>query len=152
MPRKKNHDCMNLNVLLNNCTGPFKPDMCAYMGKQETCCWYESPSSVAKTRTVVSETRITDNFTPPQPANKPETLMGYVMRLTDELRSMGIDAEFSDGSNIRPTVEIPRPNQPCSWCGGNNYWQRPDGGWVCSRCHPPITLMKKPELEMPEDF
>jgi len=21
-------------------------------------------------------------------------------------------------------------------CGSTNWWQRPDGGWVCGRCHP----------------
>jgi hypothetical protein len=30
------------------------------------------------------------------------------------------------------------PAAPCRVCGGLSYWQRPDGGWLCSRCHPPV--------------
>lgn len=29
-----------------------------------------------------------------------------------------------------------RPNKPCYVCGSNTWWQRPDGGWRCNRCHP----------------
>jgi len=29
-----------------------------------------------------------------------------------------------------------RPTQPCYACGSNDWWQRPDGGWVCAWCHP----------------
>jgi len=28
-----------------------------------------------------------------------------------------------------------KPTKPCL-CGTNDWWQRPDGGWGCSRCHP----------------
>jgi hypothetical protein len=27
-------------------------------------------------------------------------------------------------------------NDRCWACGGTEFWQRPDGGWVCSICHP----------------
>ena len=29
-----------------------------------------------------------------------------------------------------------KPDKPCYSCGYSNYWQRPDGGWVCGTCHP----------------
>jgi len=29
-----------------------------------------------------------------------------------------------------------RPNQPCYACNSVSWRQRPDGGWVCGRCHP----------------
>lgn len=28
------------------------------------------------------------------------------------------------------------PGRPCPCCGGIRFWQRPDGGWCCSVCHP----------------
>ena len=28
------------------------------------------------------------------------------------------------------------PTQPCYACGSTDWWQRPDGGWVCAWCHP----------------
>lgn len=31
---------------------------------------------------------------------------------------------------------IKRPTKPCYVCGSNDWWQRPDGGWNCNRCHP----------------
>lgn len=29
-----------------------------------------------------------------------------------------------------------KPTKPCYVCGANDWWQRPDGGWNCGRCHP----------------
>lgn len=29
-----------------------------------------------------------------------------------------------------------KPTKPCYVCGSNAWWQRPDGGWACGRCHP----------------
>ncbi len=29
-----------------------------------------------------------------------------------------------------------KPTKSCYVCGANNWWQRPDGGWLCGRCHP----------------
>ncbi|GAJ12660.1 unnamed protein product, partial [marine sediment metagenome] len=29
-----------------------------------------------------------------------------------------------------------KPTKPCYGCGGTDWWQRPDGGWCCSRCCP----------------
>jgi hypothetical protein len=35
----------------------------------------------------------------------------------------------------------------CGACGGHDFWQRPDGGWVCQTCHPdPRTLRAWPGL------
>ena len=34
---------------------------------------------------------------------------------------------------INPRV---MPDTPCYCCNNDEYWQRPDGGWVCSTCHP----------------
>ncbi len=31
---------------------------------------------------------------------------------------------------------IDKPTKPCYVCGSNDWWQRPDGGWLCGRCHP----------------
>jgi len=30
----------------------------------------------------------------------------------------------------------PKPIKACLACGSTNWWQRPDGAWVCGRCHP----------------
>jgi len=41
-----------------------------------------------------------------------------------------------------------RPVIPCHNCKEDRWWQRPDGGWVCGRCHPnPVELAKKWEKE-----
>ncbi|GAI71499.1 unnamed protein product [marine sediment metagenome] len=32
----------------------------------------------------------------------------------------------------RPT----KPSKSCYVCGSDTWWQRPDGGWLCGRCHP----------------
>ncbi|MBA7689593.1 hypothetical protein ES703_98101 [subsurface metagenome] len=29
-----------------------------------------------------------------------------------------------------------KPTLPCYDCGENDWWQRPDGGWNCGKCHP----------------
>lgn len=29
-----------------------------------------------------------------------------------------------------------KPNKPCYVCGSSAWWQRPDGQWLCNRCHP----------------
>lgn len=29
-----------------------------------------------------------------------------------------------------------RPTKPCYVCGSDDWWQRPDGGWACGKCHP----------------
>jgi len=29
-----------------------------------------------------------------------------------------------------------KPTKPCCICGSNDWWQRPDGGWLCNKCHP----------------
>jgi len=29
-----------------------------------------------------------------------------------------------------------KPTKPCGACGSSDWWQRPDGGWRCGRCHP----------------
>jgi hypothetical protein len=29
-----------------------------------------------------------------------------------------------------------KPPVPCYCCNSDDYWQRPDGGWVCKICHP----------------
>jgi hypothetical protein len=29
-----------------------------------------------------------------------------------------------------------KPDNSCYACGSRNWWQRPDGGWVCGICHP----------------
>jgi Zn-finger protein len=37
-------------------------------------------------------------------------------------------------------VKEPKPDYPCpgNHKGEWHWWQRKDGGWVCSRCHPPV--------------
>ena len=41
-----------------------------------------------------------------------------------------------------PWLVDPRmmPATPCHCCNNDEYWQRPDGGWVCSTCHPKPTI------------
>jgi hypothetical protein len=40
-------------------------------------------------------------------------------------------------------VKREKPTKPCYSCSGTDYWQRPDGGWLCKTCHPsPETLVK----------
>lgn len=29
-----------------------------------------------------------------------------------------------------------KPSGKCYACGSNDWWQRPDGGWSCGKCHP----------------
>jgi phage/plasmid-associated DNA primase len=41
----------------------------------------------------------------------------------------------------RNNIDIPdnpdgKPAHPCYACGSDDWWQRPDGGWVCGVCHP----------------
>lgn len=31
---------------------------------------------------------------------------------------------------------IKKPTKPCWVCGSSDFWQRPDGSWLCNRCHP----------------
>jgi len=33
-------------------------------------------------------------------------------------------------------TEMKKPSGKCYVCGTNAWWQRPDGGWLCNRCHP----------------
>lgn len=35
-----------------------------------------------------------------------------------------------------PSATDTVPGRPCPCCGGVRFWQRPDGGWCCSTCHP----------------
>jgi len=44
-----------------------------------------------------------------------------------------------------------RPIKPCHICGSNNWWQRPDGGWVCGRCHPNPNLDASPVPSVVEE-
>lgn len=37
------------------------------------------------------------------------------------------------GDGIDVTV---KPDKTCHVCGGVDFWQRPDGGWLCKTCHP----------------
>jgi hypothetical protein len=41
--------------------------------------------------------------------------------------------DFNGPLMYDPTI---RPVTACGWCQKSDYWQRPDGGWVCSTCHP----------------
>jgi len=85
--------------------------------------------------------------------------------LLDELRAKGIEVRLEDGKpklrgpqavltedlvaklrehkdeivqalSQQSTPTEPTPAHPCYACGGNRYWQRPDGGWCCAMCHP----------------
>jgi hypothetical protein len=38
-------------------------------------------------------------------------------------------------SSISELISSAKPNNPCSWCGSMDYWQRFDGAWVCNVCH-----------------
>lgn len=49
--------------------------------------------------------------------------------------SDGTEVLQSDSSMSKLTPNT-QPNTPCYACGSMDYWQRPDGGWVCSICHP----------------
>jgi hypothetical protein len=31
-----------------------------------------------------------------------------------------------------------RPTEACRWCLGREFWRKPDGPWICERCHPPV--------------
>ncbi|GAH31958.1 unnamed protein product [marine sediment metagenome] len=49
-----------------------------------------------------------------------------------------------------------RPTKPCYVCGSSTWWQRPDGGWLCGRCHPnpnpgpgPIPGDEAPQVSQP---
>lgn len=39
-----------------------------------------------------------------------------------------------------------KPTKPCYVCGGNDWWQLPDGSWRCGRCHPQPAPENVPEL------
>lgn len=39
-------------------------------------------------------------------------------------------------TKVSELVKNKRPTKPCHACGPTNWWQRPDGEWVCGRCHP----------------
>ena len=49
-------------------------------------------------------------------------------------RSLNSDPKHAQTEVISP--EKVRPLIPCFACGGTDFWQRPDGGTVCSTCHP----------------
>ena len=44
-----------------------------------------------------------------------------------------------------------KPNKPCWTCGANDWWQRPDGGWSCGRCHPNPNPGSAPEMVVVSD-
>jgi len=56
-------------------------------------------------------------------------------RIPDNLAATrhSVTYRFNDPWILDPTV---RPESPCYSCDGSQYWQRADGGWVCSACHP----------------
>lgn len=35
------------------------------------------------------------------------------------------------------------PSDSCPICSSTTWWQRPDGGWVCCKCHPPVGSPKQ---------
>jgi len=45
---------------------------------------------------------------------------------------------------------IPKPNKSCYICGSDNWWQFPDGGWNCGRCHPNLNPGPAPSPEEEE--
>jgi hypothetical protein len=48
--------------------------------------------------------------------------------------SLNSDPKHAQTEVISP--ENVRPLIPCFACSGTDFWQRPDGGTVCSTCHP----------------
>jgi hypothetical protein len=36
-----------------------------------------------------------------------------------------------------PPWRLSPPGCACRICGGDSWWERPRGGWVCRWCHPP---------------
>lgn len=66
---------------------------------------------------------------PSHPSQKAESEQEFETLETDETHSNTRSPKNSRNFPQRPT-------KPCSVCGSNSWWQRPDGGWVCGRCHP----------------
>lgn len=54
-------------------------------------------------------------------------------------------SEASAHSNSEEKMEI---SFACPVCRGNNFWQRPDGDWVCAACHPTINRSENKQLEL----
>lgn len=70
---------------------------------------------------------------------------------SEEIPSTGRAGQCTANRQARgsepPTCADAPPATPCPTCGGLRYWQRPAGGWVCSRCHPSPTD-DVPEVEL----
>ena len=52
-------------------------------------------------------------------------------------------SDNSQKARVNPTPEAnyltnPSPDSRCPVCNGTDFWTRPDGGKVCSNCHPPV--------------
>jgi hypothetical protein len=48
------------------------------------------------------------------------------------IRKSGI-LDFNEHRFVASSI---RPTHLCHACFNDEYWQRPDGGWVCGICHP----------------
>jgi hypothetical protein len=70
----------------------------------------------------------------------------------DELLSLekaSVNRETSESlqQNLQQT-----DTKKCPVCGSTNWWQRPDGEWVCGTCHPKPDENGKPRIDVPDDF
>lgn len=77
---------------------------------------------------------------------------GSVKSVNSHISNLGDDADargIITPVTIIRTIDLnePRwgdstimPKAPCYFCRYDEYWQRPDGGWVCSTCHPNPTI------------
>ena len=77
--------------------------------------------------------------------------VGYLIEnsIATDIKELSAEDRIEAGNQRQITIELngawlvdPRimPAMPCYCCDNDDYWQRPDGGWVCSTCHPKPTI------------
>ena len=61
---------------------------------------------------------------------------------TEQVNGADVPAAAEDRMGLPVAPEKPAPVvRRCGVCGGRDFWQRADGGWLCNVCHPdPRTL------------
>lgn len=71
----------------------------------------------------------------------PHGVLTSDVRAAVALHKSAIERLVRAAAGLHPPATPPMPPRParhCHTCRARRWWQRPDGGWVCGVCHPPI--------------
>jgi hypothetical protein len=71
-------------------------------------------------------------------ATLPDTYDQRVMEVVEQLRLHRdqIRDFLNQFGRLPQRKDDASPSDPCYTCGGNMYWRRATGGYVCAECHP----------------